>query len=221
VIAPVFAAGSKSERFMRLSRFALTTSAIAILLLASWLFVSVAVEMVRVHGPSLGNDFAIYLERTRSWLAGDGFYRARQLDGPYALELGDALYPPPSVLLFLPWAMGVPAMLWWLVPLGVAVMSLVRLKPPPWAWLLLLASFALIPRLWVAISLGNPSIWVFAAVLAGWAFRWPAALALLKPALAPFCASEPARGRGGAPSVWPPASRWHSRRCGSTTHGCC
>jgi hypothetical protein len=177
---------SAAIRRARLVRFALTALAIAVLLDAAWLCGTVAVEMVRDHGPSIGNDFSIYVERTQSWLAGDGFYRARQLTGPYSLELGDALYPPPAVLLFLPWALGAPPFLWWLIPLATAIVSLARLKPPSWTWFLLLAIFVFIPRAWVAITLGNPSIWVFAAILAGWAFRWPAVVVFLKPALAPF-----------------------------------
>jgi hypothetical protein len=148
--------------------------------------VSVLSAAAHAPRPTLGYDFQIYVDRTQSWLGGEGFYRARQLDGPYSIEGGDALYPPPAILLFLPWALGAPPLLWWAIPAVIAVIALIRLRPPAWAWLVLLATLVLVPRLSVAIVLGNPSLWVFAAILAGWAFQWPAVIALLKPALALF-----------------------------------
>lgn len=132
-----------------------------------------------------GMDLGFYIERTRSWLDGDGFYRVRQLAGPYRIENGDALYPPPILLLMLPWAIGAPAALWWLIPLGVAAISLYKLRPPLWAWALL-ALVMVYGRMLIAIILGNPSIWAFAAILGGAAFGWPALGALIKPVLAPF-----------------------------------
>jgi hypothetical protein len=135
---------------------------------------------------TVGFDLSIYIERTRSWLDGDGFYRARQLAGPYVIETGDALYPPPVILLFLPWALGAPAILWWAIPVVIGMVSLRRIRPPAWGWAALAGVLVFYPRTSVALILGNPSIWAFAAVLAGAAFGWPAVGALLKPALAPF-----------------------------------
>ena len=45
-------------------------------------------------GTDWGADLRGYVEASRSWLAGDGFYLPRQLHGPYPIELGDVLYPP-------------------------------------------------------------------------------------------------------------------------------
>ena len=151
-----------------------------------WMLASVWSGAAAATRPTIGYDFSIYVDRTQSWLNGDGFYRARQLTGPYSIEGGDALYPPPAILLFLPWALGAPAILWWALPLAIAAVSLWRLRPPLWAWLVLLALPTLYPRTLVAIVLGNPSIWAFAAVLAGAAFGWPAVAAFVKPVLAPF-----------------------------------
>jgi hypothetical protein len=175
-----------ATRGAKLFRFALVALAIAGLADAAWMILTIGLEVGRQFGSGVGYDYAIYVERTQSWLGGDGFYLARQLAGPYSIEVGDALYPPPTILLFLPWALGAPAILWWLIPLAVAGVSLRRLRPPLWAWVVLVVTIVFVPRLWVAVVLGNPSMWVFAAILAGWAFEWPAVLVLIKPALAVF-----------------------------------
>src|SRR5215210_2355772 len=167
-------------------RFALVALAGVMALELAWMLGSVWSQAAAATQPTIGYDFSIYLDRTQSWLNGDGFYRARQLTGPYTIEGGDALYPPPAILLFVPWALGAPAILWWAVPLAIAAVSLWRIRPPLWAWRVLLVVLTLYPRTLVAIILGNPSIWVFSGILAGAAFGWPAVAALLKPALAPF-----------------------------------
>ncbi len=151
-----------------------------------WMLASVWSGAAAATRPTIGYDFSIYVDRTQSWLNGDGFYRARQLTGPYSIEGGDALYPPPAILLFLPWALGAPAILWWALPLAIAAVSLWRIRPPLWAWLALLVLLTLYPRTLVAIILGNPSMWAFSGVLAGAAFGWPAVAALVRPVLAPF-----------------------------------
>ena len=180
-----FRRGRTSDKAARLRRFALHGLIVAFLTVA-------VVQVLVIWIPAMGNgeaplgyDLNIYVERTRSWLDGEGFYRARQLAGSYVIENGDALYPPPFVLLMLPWAIGAPAVLWWLLPTVVAAAALYRLRPPLWAWALL-ALVLVYRRTLVAIVLGNPSIWVFAAILAGAAYGWPALGALIKPALAPF-----------------------------------
>ena len=173
-------------RRAKVLRFAVVVLAAMMALELAWMLGSVWSQAAAATRPTLGYDFSIYVDRTQSWLNGDGFYRARQLTGPYTIEGGDALYPPPTILLFLPWALGTPAILWWALPLAIAAFSLWRIRPPVWAWLVLLAVLTLYPRTLVAIVLGNPSMWAFSAILAGAAFGWPAVAALLKPALAPF-----------------------------------
>ena len=50
-------------------------------------------------GAAVGMDYGIYMDRTHDWLAGDGFYRARQLTGaPYEIQNGDSFYPPTLLL---------------------------------------------------------------------------------------------------------------------------
>jgi len=134
---------------------------------------------------TIGMDVHQYLDRTRAWLAGDGFYLARQLAGPYTIETGDAMYPPPSVLLFAPFVLGAPIVLWWAIPLAAIAVALRRLRPPLWTWPVL-AAILVYPRTWTVLVLGNPSMWAIAAGVAGMVWGWPAVGALLKPVFAPF-----------------------------------
>jgi hypothetical protein len=176
----------RALRRQRLIRFALIALGIALLIDVVWEVFTIWIPATQNGEAPIGYDLDIYIERTRSWLDGDGFYRARQLAGPYVIENGDALYPPPVILLFLPWALGAPGVLWWLIPLALAVLALIRLRPPLWAWAVLIGLTFVYGRTLVAIVLGNPSIWAYAAILGGAAFGWPALGALIKPVLAPF-----------------------------------
>jgi hypothetical protein len=172
-------------RRARLVRFGLISLIAALLLVVAWEIATIWIPAVNNGEAPPGMDHGFYVDRTRSWLEGDGFYRVRQLAGPYTIENGDALYPPPLILLMLPWVLGAPAFLWWLIPLAVTAVSLYRLRPPLWAWAILVAVLVY-RRMLIAIVLGNPSIWAFAAILAGAAYGWPAVGALTKPVLAPF-----------------------------------
>lgn len=133
----------------------------------------------------LGIDFDMYVEATRRWLDGGPFYRPEQLVGPYAVALGDVLYPPPMLLLFLPWALGAPALLWWLVPAVIVGWGLWRLRPDPRWWPLMV-----LPLLWpntlLKVVTGNPSMWLAAALTVGCLTAGPAVLMLMKPTLLPF-----------------------------------
>jgi hypothetical protein len=173
-------------RRARLIRFALIAFGAALLFDVAWEVATIWVPAMQNGEAPIGYDLGIYIDRTRSWLDGDGFYRARQLAGPYMIENGDALYPPPTILLFLPWALGAPAVLWWLIPFAAIALSLRKLRPPLWAWVALVGLVLVYGRTLIAIILGNPSIWGFAAILAGGAYGWPALGALVKPVLAPF-----------------------------------
>ncbi|MEW6225166.1 MAG: hypothetical protein AB1627_11115 [Chloroflexota bacterium] len=140
-------------------------------------------------------DLRLYVERAASWLGGDGFYLERQLTGQaYEITPGDALYPPPILLLLVPITV-LPWFLWWVVPLTVVAASLWRLAPGVRAWPLL-ALVLCYPRTWEVLVYGNPSMWMIAAVFAGAAWGWPAVFALLKPTLAPFAL------------VWARSRRW-------------
>lgn len=66
-------------------------------------------------GRFYGQDLAMYLEATRRWLGGEGFYHAYQLRGAYSVSFGDVLYPPPALILLTAFTV-VPTLLWWLIP---------------------------------------------------------------------------------------------------------
>jgi hypothetical protein len=159
-------------------RFAALSVTVALLVLGA-LEAAVVVPLAFSHSGTIGMDFTIYLERTHSWLAGNGFYLPWQLSGPYAIGDGTypALYPPVLLYLTVPFTM-LPAVLWWAVPLGIIGWSLRR--APWWTWPLLAALF-IYPRTWLVLLYGNPSLWAFAALAAG-----AGPLAMLKPTLGPF-----------------------------------
>lgn len=132
----------------------------------------------------VGADLGLYLGATRSALAGDGFYSAHQLGGPYSVTDGDILYPPPALALFLPFLV-LPAPLFWLIPLGIVGAVVAHHRPRPWAWPLMALGLAY-PVTSLKIIHGNPFMWIMAAIALGTVYRWPAVFALLKPTLAPF-----------------------------------
>lgn len=174
------------ERHGQVIRVA-AVAATAVLLVFAVLEASVVLPPAFGHHPdvTIGLDLHQYLERTRAWLDGTGYYLPRQLAGPYVIQTGDALYPPPSVLLFAPFVLGAPVALWWLIPLAVIAVALGRIRPPVVTWPFL-AAILVYPRTWTVLVLGNPSMWAIAAVVAGIAWDWPAVGALLKPVFAPF-----------------------------------
>ncbi len=133
---------------------------------------------------TVGVDLHYYLGYTNQWLAGDGFYAARQLDGPYGLQPGDSLYPPFAILLFLPFEV-LPEFLWWALPLCVLAYVVWRLHPAPWT-LPVFALIALWPRTLELLVYGNPTMWVAAFAAAGIVWAWPSPLVWIKPTLAPF-----------------------------------
>ena len=145
-------------------RFALLALTAILVLFAAWEAILVVPEAL--SGPALGLDFHLYLERARSWLAGNGFYLERQLTGaPYEVGTGDALYPPSVLYLLVP-ATVLPAFIWWLIPAMLTGYALWRHRPQLWGWTYITLAFCW-PRTWQAILFGNPVIWVVAAVAAG------------------------------------------------------
>ncbi len=160
---------------------AVTLVLVLFALLEAWVILS-AVTRPEV---TVGLDLHMYLARTTDWLNGLGFYRARQLQGPYLIADGDALYPPTFLLLLVPFSVGLPVILWWLVPIVTIAFAVIQSRPAWWAWPILPA-ILVYPRTWEVLLYGNPSLWALAALAAGAVCAWPAALAILKPTLAPF-----------------------------------
>jgi hypothetical protein len=132
----------------------------------------------------VGADLRLYLDATQQALQGHGFYAAHQLAGPYAIADGDILYPPLVIALFVPFLV-LPAVLFWLIPLGIVGVVVVRHRPRPWTWPLLALGLAF-PITSLKLVHGNPVMWIAAAAALGTVWAWPAVLVLLKPSLAPF-----------------------------------
>jgi hypothetical protein len=136
------------------------------------------------EGQRLGTDLRLYLDATERWLAGGSFYPQRQLGGPYdIIGAGEILYPPVTLLLFLPFTF-LPAPLWWLFPLAVVAAVIWYWRPAPFGWPLL-ALILWWPRTNQDLLTGNPAIWMTAAAALGTIWSWSSVLVLIKPTLAP------------------------------------
>ena len=135
-------------------------------------------------GTDWGADLRGYVEASRSWLAGDGFYLPRQLHGPYPIELGDVLYPPTMLYLFIPFLV-LPYQLWWVLAVGLLGFVVWSWRPAPWAVASILVCFAF-PDQPVLYFRGAPVIVFAALVAAALRWKWPGALILLKPSILPF-----------------------------------
>lgn len=162
---------------------------IALVLLAAagfglWLAMWVALLSNRESfGRFYGQDISIYLDAARRWLDGGSFYNAYQLAGPYQVSFGDILYPPPSLVLFVPFTV-IPAPLWWAVPIALVGAAVWRLRPAPWARVLIVACLWW-PDTIFRIILGNPVLWVAAFIALGATRPFFAPFAMIKLTLAP------------------------------------
>jgi hypothetical protein len=167
------------QRAIRLAWFGAT-----VMILAYGVLVA-AVTWSTVSGAGrIGADFRLYLDAARGVVDGHGLYLAHQLAGPYVLADGDILYPPPIVLLMLPFAI-LPAILFWAIPLGTIGAVVVRHRPAAWSWPVLAFGVAY-PVTSLKIIHGNPTMWIVAAIALGTIAAGPAVFVLLKPTLAPF-----------------------------------
>jgi hypothetical protein len=131
-----------------------------------------------------GIDYTLYMDATGRWLDGGGFFQPYQLAGPYPIQMGDVLYPPYALYLFIPFTV-LPAVLWWAIPLGITALVLWRLRPAPVAWPFI-ALCCFWPPFVARIVAGNPVMWAMAAVALGFVVRWAFVGALIKPSLFPF-----------------------------------
>ncbi len=142
----------------------------------------------------LGVDFQLYRDVTARWLHGGPFFEQYQVAGPYEIRAGDVLYPPVALWLFVPFAVAtaapwttIAAGLFWAIPLGVTVVTVVHLRPHPIVWPLIALCLAN-PTTLLKIWTGNPVMWSMAAMALAVvdSSRVAAPFVLLKPSLAPF-----------------------------------
>jgi len=131
-----------------------------------------------------GVDFVLYRDAAARWLAGGPYFEPYQLTGPYPITAGDVLYPPVALWLFVPFTI-LPAVLWWVVPIGVTAWAVGRLRPTP-AWWPAIAFCLAWPTTLLKLWTGNPVIWSVTALSLGVVFWWPSVFVLLKPSLFPF-----------------------------------
>ena len=80
-------------------RFALAVISLVILAFPIVDFVSAAMKP-NFNGYG-GIDYTLYMDATRRWLAGGSFYEPYQLAGPYPIQMGDVLYAPNAMPLFI------------------------------------------------------------------------------------------------------------------------
>lgn len=161
--------------------FALVTVVILLLWADGWRATFGAWD---TEGARLGVDFRLYVDAARQWAEGGEFYPARQLAGPYEiLTIGEILYPPTAILLFLPFVV-IPPVLWWAIPIAAVIGVIAYWRPAPYGWPLL-ALILWWPRTNQDLLTGNPAIWIAAFAALGTIWYWPAPLVLLKPTLAP------------------------------------
>lgn len=137
-----------------------------------------------LYAPSAGYDFGIYRAAAARWLAGGPYFYAEQLSGPYQVISGHVLYPPVGLVLFIPFTV-LPALLWWIVPLGAIAACTIWLRPSRWGTVAILALVCWPYSLELAFA-GNPTIWIAAILAVATRWPWVSAFVLLKPSLFPF-----------------------------------
>src|SRR3954453_21172205 len=177
--------GARTSR-LSLRRFAATAITVVLLLFA-------AAEAYLVTDPlrhgvttAVRLDLNKYLTHTRDWRADGSWYRPQQLAGPYVVEQIDGnVYPPTLLYLTVPFVLGVPIVLWYIVPIAIIALTFWRHRPAWWAWPLL-ALVMVYPRTYTMILLGNPALWALAFAVAGTVWGWPALGATLKLTFAPL-----------------------------------
>lgn len=150
------------------------------------------VDAVAWTGPTLfygvpGIDFTTHRQAALDWLAGGGFYHARQLVGPYEVfhyypEGAPILYPPTVIPLLAAFTV-LPAVLWWAIPLAIIGWVVWRNRTPE--RLMLVLALALFPTTPSIIFYGNPAMWITAALALGTVWPEFVPLILVKPSIAP------------------------------------
>ena len=130
---------------------------------------------------SFGEDYGYAILGAHRFLSGVPLYEPYQLAGPYVTAPGDFMYPPTSLLLFVPFAF-LPEALWYAIPLALLAYGIWRAKPGPWRRIGILWCLAF-PSTITTVWTGNPVIWCAAFLALGG--PWSVGV-LLKPSVFPF-----------------------------------
>jgi hypothetical protein len=159
---------------------------VVLVAVAFGILVATLIVAISTRGHEAGMDFWFYRDIGARWLSDGTYYTPTQLAGrPYELEaMVDVLYPPTALALFVPFVF-VPAILWWVIPLGVLAYVVWSYRPSPWAWVVI-AFLVAWPRTFGAVLFGNTDMWMAAGVAGGLRWGWPVALIAVKPTFAPF-----------------------------------
>lgn len=165
-----------------LLRVALEMTTLVLLLAFAWqLYAAWNSEWARLYA---GGDLGGYLEGARTYVATGTPYLPEQVAGPWALQPHSFVHPPPALVLFVPFLV-LPAVLWWVLPLGTTVWAIARLRPARWTWPLLVLCLTW-PRSIGSLLAGNSDMWAMAVVALGVVFGWPLVLIMIKPTFAPL-----------------------------------
>jgi hypothetical protein len=145
-----------------------------------------------VRADQVGIDLSLFKTFAERWLETGSMYTPAQLAGPFdpqpeglrPFTTVPALYPPPTILLFLPF-LWLPAPLWWILPLGFLAFALWRFHPSDWTWPVM-ALALLSPEVPSMLISGSTNLWITAFLAGALLYSWPGVLILIKPSLLPL-----------------------------------
>jgi hypothetical protein len=140
-----------------------------------------------VFNPDWGTDYRTHLAAAVRWLDTGSPYYPAQLAGPYGLGIlrpDPILYPPTILPLFAAFIV-LPAILWWTIPIGITAAAIALRRPARTRLAVILLLLAW-PQSVVALSVGNPVMWIVAALAIGTFVPAFSPLVLLKPSLFPI-----------------------------------
>jgi hypothetical protein len=129
-------------------------------------------------------DFNLYVDTTRRFMNGGGYYLPYQLEGPYAADPGVILYPPTFIPMMLPFTV-LPWPTYWLAPIAAVVYATWVHRPRIVAWPLI-ALCLWWPGTIVNLVAGNPVLLFMGALALATIWHWQSVVIFLKPSLIPF-----------------------------------
>jgi hypothetical protein len=171
----------RSDPRGRLIDFAALTMTAAILGLTvvQWLPILLDLDPAKI-----AIDYNLYVEATQRFLEGGGYYLPYQVAGPYDATPGVILYPPPFILVMLPFLV-LPWPFYWALPIAAVVWAAWKHRPRiPW-WPVIAFCFWW-PGTLITLVAGNPVLLFTGAMALATLWYWPAVWIFLKPSLFPF-----------------------------------